>query len=145
MPLKDKDERREYDTNRPKNKRRKRDKQRKKEYNKYYEANKRVYTLEEKAKRAKARKLRYQKLRLSILEHYSNDKIKCKCCGENIIEFMCLDHIEGNGNLHRKQVGKNGVLKWIVKNNYPSGFQVLCHNCNMAKGSSGKCPHRQNN
>ena len=27
------------------------------------------------------------------------------------------------------------------KNNYPEGFQVLCSNCNFAKGKYGSCPH----
>jgi hypothetical protein len=26
-------------------------------------------------------------------------------------------------------------------NEFPDGFQVLCHNCNLAKGYYGECPH----
>ena len=33
---------------------------------------------------------------------------------------------------------------WLEKNNFPSGFQILCWNCNFAKGSLGKCPHELN-
>ena len=38
------------------------------------------------------------------------------------------------------------LLVWIVKNNFPKGFQILCHNCNLAKGYSknNKCPHERN-
>ena len=32
---------------------------------------------------------------------------------------------------------------WMIKNNFPKGFQVLCHNCNLAKGFYGKCPHEK--
>ena len=41
-----------------------------------------------------------------------------------------------------KTKGKK-LNKWIMANNYPNGFQILCHNCNFAKGHSkdGKCPH----
>ena len=35
------------------------------------------------------------------------------------------------------------VVRWITKNNSPKGFQILCHNCNMAKGFYGKCPHQK--
>jgi hypothetical protein len=32
----------------------------------------------------------------------------------------------------------------VIQNNFPEGFQILCHNCNFAKGfprNNGKCPH----
>jgi hypothetical protein len=33
-------------------------------------------------------------------------------------------------------------VAWLVKNKFPGGFQVLCHNCNYAKARSGRCPHQ---
>jgi len=33
--------------------------------------------------------------------------------------------------------------KWIIKNDFPKYFQILCHNCNAAKAyprNKGKCP-----
>ena len=33
--------------------------------------------------------------------------------------------------------------KWIKDNNFPDGFQILCHNCNQAKGYYGICPHEK--
>jgi hypothetical protein len=30
----------------------------------------------------------------------------------------------------------------LIKNNFPDGFQVLCHNCNMSIGLYGYCPHQ---
>lgn len=61
--------------------------------------------------------------------------------------FLSIDHIDGGGTKHRKEIGiKNGkggnMSFWIIKNKFPTGFQVLCHNCNMAKGFYGQCPHR---
>lgn len=38
---------------------------------------------------------------------------------------------------------KEYFREWQRKNNYPKGFQVLCHNCNLAKGFYGKCPHQK--
>jgi hypothetical protein len=36
------------------------------------------------------------------------------------------------------------LINWIIENNYPDGFQILCHNCNVAKGLIGNnntCTH----
>ena len=30
--------------------------------------------------------------------------------------------------------------RWIIQNNFPKGFQILCQNCNFAKGHYEKCP-----
>lgn len=84
--------------------------------------------------------------REKALKHYSGGDIKCKCCGEGTLEFLCIDHIDGGGNKHRKSLkkGENGggdMYRWLIKNDFPSGFQVLCHNCNLAKGFYGLCPH----
>jgi len=37
------------------------------------------------------------------------------------------------------------LLRWIIKNNFPEYFKILCHNCNHAKGHSkdNKCPHEK--
>jgi len=83
-----------------------------------------------------------KRLRLRVLNHYSNGTLQCKCCGEKIYEFLCLDHIKGGGNKERKKTGYGPKLYlWLIKNDFPIGYQVLCHNCNLAKGFYGKCPH----
>lgn len=74
--------------------------------------------------------------RLECIKHYGG---KCACCGESEPKFLALDHIYGGGTKHRK--GKGNIVYWIVKNNYPDLFQILCHNCNSAKGFYGECPH----
>lgn len=86
------------------------------------------------------------KQRLSALLQYSDGHPKCKCCGVEQLEFLGLDHIDGGGNAHRKEVKRNGnsFYNWLKRNNYPTGLQVLCHNCNMAKGFYGRCPHETN-
>lgn len=33
------------------------------------------------------------------------------------------------------------MAQWCRRNGYPKGFRVLCHNCNMAIGFYGYCPH----
>jgi hypothetical protein len=92
--------------------------------------------------RVKARD-RIRSLRNNILNYYGG---KCACCGEPRKELLALDHINGGGAEHRKEIGDSGtaILWWIRSNNYPPIFQVLCHNCNYAKGKHGlPCPHIQ--
>ncbi|HUW17672.1 MAG TPA: hypothetical protein VMW16_00035 [Sedimentisphaerales bacterium] len=69
---------------------------------------------------------------------------KCVCCGENNLMFLSIDHINGQGTRHRRQIGgsSNLLYRWLRKNNYPKGFQVLCFNCNRGKYfNNGICPH----
>lgn len=57
--------------------------------------------------------------------------------------FLALDHINGGGKADRE--AKGGVADWwyaLVKQGFPDGYQVLCHNCNWAKHSLGVCPHQ---
>lgn len=84
------------------------------------------------------------KVRLEALRHYGGERPVCVCCGESTYEFLALDHINGGGNAHRKSIRPTSVqsmYEWARRNGYPPIFQVLCHNCNMAKGFYGECPH----
>jgi hypothetical protein len=73
----------------------------------------------------------------------------CACCGEDNYKFLSIDHINNNGAEHRRQLkGKTRSTKhmcsWLIKNNFPSGFQVLCANCNWGKhANKGICPHKK--
>ena len=86
-----------------------------------------------------------QERKLMVLSHYSKDIPTCECCGEKNIEFLTVDHINGGGNQHRKEVAKRGkeMYRWIVDNNFPEMFRVLCLNCNFSLGHYGYCPHSQ--
>lgn len=75
--------------------------------------------------------------RLQVIEHYGG---KCNCCGESQPEFLAIDHINNDGAEHRRQLTIT-IVDWLIQNNYPEGFQVLCHNCNSAKYYYGECPH----
>jgi hypothetical protein len=66
----------------------------------------------------------------------------CRCCGETDPIFLTIDHVNNDGYVHRKQF-KTDIYSWLRTNGYPSGFQVLCWNCNRAKHyNNGICPHR---
>ena len=81
------------------------------------------------------------KLRKQVLAHYGGH---CVCCKESTYEFLAIDHTNNDGNIHRKKIGRSSganIARWLRDNNFPEGFQILCHNCNMAK-RLGKCPHK---
>lgn len=81
-----------------------------------------------------------KKLRASVLVAYGG---KCTCCGEDHPNFLAIDHVNNDGAEHRKTVGSGGPMyRWLIKNDFPEGFQVLCHNCNVAKAFYGPCPHQ---
>jgi len=82
-----------------------------------------------------------QKRRKIALEYYGGNPPKCACCGEKEIKFLSIDHINGGGNQQRKN-GICNLANWLIKNNFPKGFQVLCYNCNMAKAFFINCPHK---
>lgn len=71
----------------------------------------------------------------------------CTCCGEKNLAFLVMDHINGGGTAHRRDLrlggyrGGDALYRWLRRMNYPDGFQVLCANCNMAKERKEGCPH----
>lgn len=81
------------------------------------------------------------KARLEALTHYSKGTLRCACCSESAYQFLTLDHINNNGAEHRRQINNTNLPNWLRKHGYPEGFQVLCMNCNFAKGKYGVCPH----
>ena len=83
-----------------------------------------------------------ERTKLETLEHYSGGEAKCACCGEKEIKFLGIDHIDGCGvERRKKEPSGSPIIIFLKARNYPEGYQVLCHNCNMAKGNYGKCPH----
>jgi hypothetical protein len=69
---------------------------------------------------------------------------KCACCGELEPTFLTIDHINNDGNVMRK-IHSSGhpFYNWLIKNNLPSGYQILCMNCQFGKAKcNGVCPHQ---
>jgi len=73
------------------------------------------------------------KLKKEVLTHYGNGELKCVLCGFDNSYSLTIDHINGNGNNHRKQLGGGGmkVYLWLKRNNYPESFRTLCANCQL--------------
>ena len=82
-------------------------------------------------------------IKKKVMDHYGG---KCACCGEDNIVFLSIDHINGGGDKHRREIGSGGsrLYRWIITNNYPDDLQVLCFNCNQGRAvNGGICPHQQ--
>lgn len=84
------------------------------------------------------------KRRMEVLIRYGGNPPKCECCHENIPEFLTIDHIDGGGRRHRRELGTSTIYSWLRRRGFPLGFRVLCMNCNwaMRRGPSGqqRCP-----
>jgi hypothetical protein len=87
------------------------------------------------------------KLKIEVFSHYCGGAPRCMCsgCNETLIEFLTIDHVNGDGASQRKALGWRGkadaLQAWLREQDYPDGFQVLCFNCNCGKGKKGVCPH----
>jgi thiol-disulfide isomerase/thioredoxin len=70
---------------------------------------------------------------------------KCQCCGENNPLFLTVEHLNGDGQKHRKEVGTGvNLLIDLKKNGWPKDkYTILCFNCNSGKArNGGTCPHK---
>jgi hypothetical protein len=89
-------------------------------------------------------KKRYQNARLMCIAHYSKGSMECECCKESNLEFLAVNHLHGGGNKERKTFkGARSFYEYLVKMGFPDHLNVLCHNCNMALGFYGYCPHQK--
>lgn len=70
----------------------------------------------------------------------------CACCGESERTFLSIDHINNDGAKHRRECNlRTGeqLYRWLARNGFPPGFQILCMNCQWGKrNNNGVCPHR---
>ena len=81
-----------------------------------------------------------QHLRPTVFAHYGSI---CACCGTT--EDLTIDHIDGGGDAHRKELFGNSrkaggkFYAWLIRNGFPGGFQTLCHPCNGSKREGERC------
>lgn len=87
-------------------------------------------------------KLYHKQLKDRVFSYYGG--YVCVCCGENHKEFLQLDHIAGGGREHRETIGVGTKFwLWLINNDFPDGFRVLCANCNWGRRNGGICPHER--
>jgi hypothetical protein len=79
--------------------------------------------------------------RKTFLDMYGN---KCACCGETIVEFLTIEHKNGQKGLpeHKKKSGGR-AYKIAIQEYRPDLYEILCWNCNCARGRYGYCPHQK--
>jgi hypothetical protein len=105
------------------------------QYKKYREKNKLIRSI--------SGKIRRDKNRLLVLQHYSKKEIP-ECANPfgqhstsyTTIETLSIDHVNGGGRKHLRAIGD--LCNWLITNNYPDGFQVLCMNCQWIKRIKNK-------
>lgn len=78
-----------------------------------------------------------RKVKTEIISHYSPN-LSCVRCGFNDIRALSIDHIDGGGKRQKEEIGVSriggiGFYRWLIRNNFPEGFQVLCMNCQFIK------------
>lgn len=92
------------------------------------------------------RKWRAQ-IKLEMLNTFGR---KCQCCGERNPQFLTLDHVNNDGGKQRaknKEEHNSTNIELIYQQARREGwpkdkYQLLCMNCNFAKGHWGICPHQ---
>lgn len=68
---------------------------------------------------------------------------KCSCCGEDHPLFLTLDHVKNDGARARDQYNEQQIYRLARREGWPKDrYQVLCMNCNFAKGHFLECPHK---
>ena len=96
--------------------------------------------------KARLRAKRYnQRVKLKVVGHYS-PSLGCQCtlgncwhgnlpCPVTDIRSLSIDHIDGGGRRHLLELKRQGwsFYRWLIKQGYTIGFQVLCYNCNRVK------------
>jgi hypothetical protein len=86
---------------------------------------------------------RYRKtqLKIKILSYYGREgNAVCVNCGEDRLSCLSIDHIEGGGSKDPRR----GISRyyWLKANNYPTGYQTLCMNCQWIKREVNNECHR---
>ncbi len=86
------------------------------------------------------RRRRRTKVRARVFAHYGQ---QCACCGRT--DQLTIDHVTGGGAEHREELwpgyepSSHQMYAWLVRNNFPAGFQTLCAPCNNSKKAGERC------
>lgn len=84
-------------------------------------------------KYARQRQTLHQLLKEAVVNIYTNGEATCRWCGQGDLDVLTVDHIANDGAKHRKTITTGALYRWLRNNGYPSGFQILCFNCNVKK------------
>ena len=91
-----------------------------------------TYRLEHKEHNKRRYKGYTQRVKSIALGHYSGGIPHCAHCGFADMRALSIDHINGGGTKHNKAINSN-IYRWLIKNDFPPGYQTLCMNCQFIK------------
>lgn len=98
-----------------------------------------------------AQKAKYRdKLKIEVFSYYWKWNISCSYCWFSNIDWLCLDHINNDWNIHRKEMWQTrrswiSTYEKLRKEWYPEWIQILCANCNQIKEVERKRSERLKN
>lgn len=105
---------------------------------KYYKENRekilaqrKIWYDKNKVKLGKQNRKYIESRKRKVFEHYGGSK--CGMCEIDDFDVLTVDHINCGGTKHRrsfKNYDGQAIYRWIIKNNFPKGFRILCRNCN---------------
>lgn len=106
-----------------------------KERKRQYANNRYKLDFEWRQKRKEHQKQMRINLKMNVIGYYSDDRMSCQNCKISDIRLLSIDHINGDGAKQKRTYQKGGqqLYRWLIKNSYPEGFQVLCMNCQWLK------------
>jgi len=87
------------------------------------------YRIKHKYKRREYCKFWRETKHMIVIQVYSDICMECELCGEDDIDVLTIDHIDGGGLKHLKTIPNRDLYAWLGNNNFPDGFRVLCWNC----------------
>jgi hypothetical protein len=64
---------------------------------------------------------------------------QCACCPETIEAFLSLDHVNNDGAEDRRKNDRRKLYKWLEREGYQPGFQVLCMNATLGRRATAEC------
>lgn len=86
-------------------------------------------------------------LKLEVIKAYGG--AKCNGCDETEICVLQMDHINGGGHKHAKEIGGSGKLypwlkhEFLRTGEWPKGFRVLCACCNIRAARGVPFPNQR--
>jgi hypothetical protein len=85
----------------------------------------------------------WEKLERSVIKAFG---ARCQCCGFRDRRILEPAHITGacNPRCCQKHGQGTAFYQWLVDNNFPKGFGLLCPNCIAGRfRNGGRCPHEE--
>jgi len=67
----------------------------------------------------------------------------CECCSERLPDMLTIDHVNDDGGKLRRlgEPTGDGLYRWLIKNNFPGDYRLLCIACNWGRRFLKVCPH----